>query len=179
MGLRTLAWGAVSKNIFEGRDLRTGEILQWQVRPQKIGVVLFLSTRCPNSRAHLEEIKKTAPLYPEFSFVAIHSNADESEDEARGYFKKHALPFPVLRDKDSQIAERLKALKTPHVFVLNAEGEILYQGGVTDSADPVRAKRFYLQEALRDIKEGKTVQTPEGRTLGCRMVRAKEMRNEW
>lgn len=149
-----------------------------EIKPGARGtVVVFLSAKCPCSDSHVQEVKSLSQEHAGFNFVAVHSNVDEDRDTAAAYFKKASLPFPVIRDEGARIADEFKAFKTPHAYVLSAEGEILYKGGVSNSKDCDKADRKFLREALDDLKAGRTVKTPEGRTLGCVISRGEK--NEW
>lgn len=140
-------------------------------------VVIFLSAKCPCSNSHIEAIKALAKDFPNTRFVAIHSNFDEDQASTESYFKNVDLPFSVIQDVKSQYANQFHALKTPHAFVLNSKGDLLYQGGVSDSHDFKKSKHQYLREALNDLKKGQAVQTKEGRTLGCVITREDD--NAW
>lgn len=165
------AAGSSSSHI-KGLDLYT--LRSTQVSPGKMGhVLIFLSAKCPCSDSHVTELKSLSKEYPQFSFVAVHSNLDEPQDMSLSYFKRINLPFQVLEDKELALAEKYRALKTPHVFVLNRDGQVLYRGGVSDSQTFSRSTRRYLREALSDIVSGQPVKTASTRTLGCVIPRRK------
>jgi peroxiredoxin len=107
----------------------------------------------------------------EVRFVGVHSNSDESSEEAAAHFRQAALPFPVIQDEGSRLADQLGALKTPHVFVIGKNGELLFQGGVDDSHDAARASRLYLKAALQSLRAGKTPEITQARSLGCLIKR--------
>jgi len=154
----------------QGEDLLTGK--KTEAVPKTKGlVVTFLSARCPCSNSHVPLIEKLSQEFPEFQFVAIHSNADEPKDQAQKYFKDAHLTFPVIEDEKSKWANQLKASKTPHAFVMNSNGDILYKGGVTNSADAPSAGQQHLKEALTDIQAGNKVRKAEARSLGCAISR--------
>ena len=111
-------------------------------------VVVFMSAKCPCSNSHVKIMKTLASEFKEFSFVAIHSNSDEDLALSKNYFKSIDLPFPTLEDKNGKIADEFKALKTPHAFVINPDGQILYKGGVTSSTHGETADKHFLQDAL-------------------------------
>lgn len=139
-------------------------------------VAVFVSAKCPCSDSHIKELKALAKDYPDVRFIGIHSNNDEKE-VAPAYFKQADLPFPVIEDKDGHWAEAFKALKTPHAFLINDKGELLYRGGVSDSHDFAKAEHLFLRDALADVKAGHAVRKPEGRTLGCVISRGET--NVW
>lgn len=154
-----------------GIDLLTKKTVAVDIAAKKAVVVVFLSARCPCSNSHVTELKKLSEEYPEFNYVAIHSNTDEDAALSTKYFKEKNFSFPVIQDNDAQLADHYKAYKTPHAFVLNAKGDILYQGGISNSADCQKADRFLLREALVNLHNNEKVKTPEGRTLGCVILR--------
>ncbi len=138
-------------------------------------VLLFLSAKCPCSASHEPVL---ANLYREFSgqgfqFLGIHSNGDEPESLVRAHFQSAKLPFPVLRDPGSKLADELGAYKTPHAFVLDPRGEIVFQGGVDDSHTATKAERHHLKDALIALKEGRKPDPSVVRTLGC-IIKRKE-----
>lgn len=140
-------------------------------------VVVFLSAKCPCSDSHIIEMKSLKTDFPDFNFVAVHSNVNEGEEVTTQYFKKVELPFPVVQDEKAEIANQFQALKTPHAFVVLPDGKVAYQGGVSSSKRFENADRKLLREALDDLQAGKTVRTPEGRTLGCVIERGEK--NVW
>lgn len=172
VGLTLSANAATTPFQIEGTDLLGGEKISVAAAEKKGMVVVFLSAKCPCSNSHVTEMKSLYKDFPDFEFVAVHSNADEPA--AKAYFEKIALPFRVIEDKDFALANQLKALKTPHVFVVDQEGKTLYQGGVTDSKKLERANKKYLRAALTDVHEGRAVAIAEGRTLGCEISRGEK-----
>lgn len=143
-----------------------------KVEPNKKGlVVVFLSAKCPCSNSHIQELKNLVNEHKDFSFIAVHSNSDESPDLAKTYFASVHLPFPVVQDFNSKWADLFGANKTPHAFVVTPSGQIVYQGGVTSSNNAPTADQRYLHEALEDVSKGRAVKTPLGRTLGCAITR--------
>ena len=153
-----------------GLDLRSGQITSISLsEPSKANVIIFVSARCPCSASHeksmTELYKKYSPLG--FQFIGIHSNSDEPIHETEQHFKKSNLPFPIIQDDGAKIANELKALKTPHVFILSPKSEVLFQGGIDDSHLAENAKQFYLIEALEALTTGKPLLKKEVRTLGC------------
>lgn len=86
-------------------------------------VVVFLSVTCPCLNSHIPELISLAEAYPDFAFVAVNSNSNETLAPAQDYFKAAKLSFPVIQDQDSKLANQFKALKTPHAFVLKKKNQ--------------------------------------------------------
>ncbi len=142
-------------------------------KPSRGTVVLFLSAHCPCSASHEPSVRELFEKFSRkgFEFVGVHSNQDEDRKCTTEHFTKSALPFPILEDAGAKLANRFGALKTPHAFVVAPNGEILYEGGVDDAHDRNTAKKFYLNDALTQISEGKSPEVKRTRTLGCMIQR--------
>jgi len=132
-------------------------------------VVAFISANCPCSASHeaaLEALhRKYEPLG--FKFIGVHSNQDEPAAKAAEHFRASPIRFQILSDSDAKYADIFGALKTPHVFVVSPNGEILYQGGVDDSHTAAEAKNHPLADALAKIAGGEKPEISRTRTLGC------------
>lgn len=137
-------------------------------------VVVFLSSKCPCSASHEKILKDLALSAKNFRFIGIHSNTDENEALTEAHFKEAELPFQVIQDDNAKLANHLGAIKTPHTFVFNNKGELVYQGGVTDSHIGPQAKKQFLKEVIEDIQAGVLPRHKEGRTLGCYIQRGDE-----
>ena len=155
-----------------GQDVVKSEQVKVEIpEGDKAQVVVFLSQKCPCSNSHIEELKKLAKDFPDVRFVAVHSNLDEDPAKVKEYFTKIDLPFPVVQDDNNKIADRFKAMKTPHAYVM-VKNEIVYRGGVSDSKNYRPENRLYLREALEDLKNQRPLRMPEARTLGCAIPRS-------
>lgn len=174
--LSATCWASPLPLKVNGRDVLTGQdvTVALSANRKKGLVVIFMSATCPCSMSHIEELKALERDFPGFAFVGVHSNAGEAKEPSHAYFEKVKLPFAVIRDSDYKWADQFKALKTPHAFVVQPDGEIAYQGGVSNSHDFTRADRKFLREALDDLEHGRDVKTKVGRTLGCAITRGEK-----
>ena len=172
-----LASASIPGNI-KAQDVISGKALEINTRPtESLGsVFVFMSSKCPCSNSHVSVLKNLAGKFTKFNFYAVHSNADEPVADAQKYFRKAGLPFPVVQDSDTKLADLMQAFKTPHAFVLDNKGEILYQGGVTNSSNAPSADENFLDEVLSDLTAGKPARMSEGRTLGCVILRKNEIK---
>lgn len=166
---------ALTLQSFKANDIINKKELSFAFPSQhKNTVVVFVSAKCPCSASHEEILKNLSKDYKEFNFVGVHSNSDETPDVTFKHFSESALPFSVIQDEKNTLANKLGALKTPHAFVLNQNGEVIYQGGVTDSHVGPNAKKQFLKEVLEDLRQGKEPRHKEGRALGCYIQREDE-----
>jgi peroxiredoxin len=77
----------------------------------------------------------------------------------------------VLIDSDSATARLYAAKTTPHMFVINPEGRIVYAGAIDDrpgaSADETRKAKNYVRTALTAATGGAIVDPANTTPYGC------------
>lgn len=82
-----------------------------------------------------------------------------------------ASPTAALLDPEGTIARLYQAKTTPHMFVIDPAGKLIYQGAIDDkpTADlaDVKTARNYLNDALNAAMAGKPVATANTRPYGC------------
>jgi peroxiredoxin len=83
----------------------------------------------------------------------------------------HAAPTAVLLDPEGKLGRLFNARTTPHMFVIDPTGTLIYAGAIdnrptTDTAD-VRGADNYVSDALTAAMAGKPVATPYTRAYGC------------
>lgn len=140
-----------------------------EVRPAeeaKGTVAVFLSSLCPCAKSHEPVLTELANRFKDYKFIGIVSGQDV-ENEVTEHYAKAQLPFPVILDPKSQLANRYGALKTPHVFIIHREGKCLYRGGIDNSKEAPRATEPYLKMALEDLNANRELRFKETRALGC------------
>lgn len=82
-----------------------------------------------------------------------------------------AKPAEVILDTDQAIARAYEARTTPHMFVIDPAGTLVYAGAIDDkpTADPkdLESANNLVLAALDDLKNGRPVATPESEPYGC------------
>lgn len=77
----------------------------------------------------------------------------------------------ALMDTAGVIGRRYEAKKTPHMFVIDAEGNLAYQGAIDDNRSArqqaVEGARNYVREAVKALLKGKSVEIPSTEAYGC------------
>ncbi len=83
----------------------------------------------------------------------------------------HAGPTAALLDPRGEVGHLYEARTTPHMFVIDPNGKLIYQGAIDDrsTADPddVKGARNYVSEALSESMAGKPVMSATTRPYGC------------
>jgi peroxiredoxin len=146
-------------------------------RDAKAVVVVFVGTQCPINNAFMPRLAELQRAYAPkgVAFVAINANVQDTPDRIREHTKKHALPFPVLRDEAAGVADQFGAQRTPEAFVLDATRKVCYQGRIDDQFgigfQRPQPTRRDLAEALDDVLAGKAVRQPTSAVAGCVIAR--------
>lgn len=95
-----------------------------------------------------------------------------SNEEANELTKeKGAAPHAVLIDETGTVGRAYDARTTPHMFVINPQGNIVYMGGIDDKnstreAD-LKTARPHVDIALQEALAGKPVSVATSQPYGC------------
>ncbi|HEY2103278.1 MAG TPA: thioredoxin family protein [Chthoniobacterales bacterium] len=77
----------------------------------------------------------------------------------------------LLLDADGKVGRSYNARNTPHMFVINPEGKIIYEGAIDSKATPnpndIASSTNYVKVALDESMSGKPVSTANTRPYGC------------
>ena len=93
----------------------------------------------------------------------------EQAEKKMSEWKTHQTA--LLLDSDAKAARAYSAKNTPHMFVINPEGKIIYEGAIDSKATPnpgdIPSSTNYVKAALDESMAGKPVTTPSSRPYGC------------
>ena len=82
-----------------------------------------------------------------------------------------AAPTAVLLDPTGKVGRAYGARTTPHMYVINGEGALVYMGGIDDQPtarlEDLKRARNFVDEALSEIAQGKPVSATASRAYGC------------
>ena len=104
-------------------------------------------------------------------WLAINSNKQNTPEKNRQTAEKWQITRPILADADAAVARSYSAKTTPHMYVIDKEGTLVYAGAIDDKpdADPktLQGAKNYVLAAVTEIHAGKSVSTPETKAYGC------------
>ena len=87
------------------------------------------------------------------------------------------ISYPILVDESGEVGMNYGAKTTPHMFVIDAKGMLVYKGAIDNApggkVEGGGEKINYVEAALADIKAGKPVATKETKSYGCSVKYAK------
>jgi len=92
--------------------------------------------------------------------------------EENAYLKEmNAAPTAVLLDPTGALGHLYDAKTTPHMFVINPQGILIYNGAIDDhptsDASDIPHSQNYLSQALEEALAGKPVAVATSRPYGC------------
>ncbi len=84
---------------------------------------------------------------------------------------RKASPTAVLLDADGVVGRLYEARTTPHMYIIDASGTLVYMGGIDDKASTqyadVKTAKNYVRVALDELRRDQVVSTPVTRPYGC------------
>jgi alkyl hydroperoxide reductase subunit AhpC len=94
-----------------------------------------------------------------------------AEDENAYVKQVSAAPTAVLLDPTGQLGHLYDAKTTPHMFVINPQGTLIYNGAIDDrptsDLSDINGAKNYVSQALDEAMAGKSVSVPTTRPYGC------------
>jgi hypothetical protein len=140
---------------------------------------------CPFVRAHYDsgnmpklqqEERAKGVVWLTINSASANRQGDLPADQIEQFLKdEHANPTAYLRDPEGTVGRLYGAKTTPHMFVINPDGKLIYEGGIdnlanTDPSDipsDIPAATNYVRAALDESMAGKPVSVATSRPYGC------------
>lgn len=147
----------------------------------RIVVLEWTSDACPYSHKHydsgnMQRLQAKAARAGVVWFTVMTAPHDSAEymtaAEVRAWRRKvHSHAAAVLLDTDGRLAGAYEAKTTPHMFVIDRSGRLVYMGGIDDRpyTDPasLQGATNYVALALAELKAGRPISHPVTRPYGC------------
>ena len=84
---------------------------------------------------------------------------------------RQAAPTAALMDPDGAIGQAYGARTTPHIFIVDPKGTLVYAGGIDSipsaRAEDVKTATNYVNQALGEVFGGKAIGAAATRPYGC------------
>jgi len=146
----------------------------------KTVVLEWTNAECPFVKKHytgnMQALQKTAAR-DGIVWLTINSGAPGKQGHVDGaganaiVKAKGAAPAAYLLDPQGSIGRAYAAKTTPHMYVIDPAGKLVYMGGIDDTptADPADLKtaKNYVTAALADLKAKRAVQVATSKPYGC------------
>jgi len=159
----------------------TGETRRLSDYAGKIVVLEWTNNECPYVRKQYDSgnMQKTqkAAFDDGVIWLVIHSSAEGEQGHvtAAEALKlketERSSETARLLDDDGTVGHLYGAKTTPHMFVIDQNGVLVYQGAIDDapSANPnsVDGAKNYVREALDALEKGETIAIADTKPYGC------------
>jgi len=159
----------------------TGQSVSLADQRGKLAILEWTNHDCPYVRKHYETGNMQALQKETTAQGVIWLTLISSSPGTQGYVTpkqaddltatRKASPTSVLLDPTGVVGKAYGATNTPHMYVIDKNGLLVYAGAIDDRPTTRRADvlgaRNYVRAALEDVAAGRQVQTPATRAYGC------------
>jgi hypothetical protein len=147
----------------------------------KIVVLEWTNDGCPYVQKHygsgnMQPLQKAAAA-DGVVWLSVISSAKGAQGHVTGpeadklTVSRGAAPAAVLLDPEGTLGRLYKAETTPHMYIVDKTGTLVYMGGIDDkpNSDPaaIKGARNYVRQALDELRAGKPVSEPVTQPYGC------------
>ncbi|MBA2542605.1 MAG: redoxin family protein [Deltaproteobacteria bacterium] len=111
------------------------------------------------------------------AWLAINSGAAGKQgnalDDNTAAVNSWSMAHPVLRDESGVVGKMYGATNTPHIFIVDKTGTLVYAGAIDNSPDaegksaPDGKLVNYVDATLADLGAKRAVKTPVTKAYGC------------
>ena len=136
-------------------------------------VVAFLSVGCAYSNSYNTRLNQLAQQLgaraggKKVALFAVNANAGEGMAEVRRHAASQSYQFAVLKDDGGKVANAFGATKTPEVFFVGSQGNVLYHGRIDDDTEGTSIQRQDLLVAVDESLAGRPVRISQTKAFGC------------
>ncbi len=147
----------------------------------KIVVLEWINFDCPFVQKHYNS-KNMQSLQLKYTkqdviWLTICSSIESKQgnftnDEINNRSKKHNAKFTAyLVDSNGKVGKMYEAKTTPHMYIIDKAGKLVYAGGIDDKAstdlEDIKGAKNYVIAALDELLAGKNVSVQSSKPYGC------------
>jgi peroxiredoxin len=163
---------------FTGTDIN-GKTVKLSDYKGKIVVIESYNSDCPfchnqyggATQALQKQLTDKGVVWLLVNSVSPHNSSHRTPAQARQEWTDLKIAATAWIDDSSGTIGHLYGMKTtPHVFVVNKDGTLVYDGAMDDHPDTdhdPRTARNYVKEAVNDLLAGKPVEVSQTKPYGC------------
>jgi peroxiredoxin len=159
----------------------TGDALSLDQYRGKTVILEWTNHECPYVRKHYGAENMQALQKQTTADGIVWLSVISSAPGSQGYLEgpealqiaadKGAAPTAIVLDPKGEIGKMYDARTTPHMYIVDPDGRLVYKGGIDDKpttrqAD-IETATNYVKLALSELAAGKPVSNPSTRPYGC------------
>jgi len=138
--------------------------------PAPFTVIIFFSKHCHCLTAHDERLRHLDARYRSsgIQFFAVDSEVSSTLSGDREEASQRSYPFPILMDPMGRLARALGAQSASYAVVLDARGDVRYEGGIDSDKTHLRDDAIpFLADAIDDLLANRPLRLAATSTVGC------------
>jgi len=143
-------------------------------------LVIFSCNTCPFVLGWEDQFPKLGGMAKNLNIgmALVNSNTakrdnEDSLEEMKKHYKEANYNCAYVLDEENQLADAFGAKTTPHVYLFDADMQLVYRGSVNNKYElkSKEATDFYLEKALKALANGEKVAPADTREMGCSIKR--------
>ncbi len=142
----------------------------------KFVVLEWVNPECPFVKKHydssnMQATQKAAEAKGAVWLSVSTGSGGDASELASWVKEKGAAPTATLLDTDGKLGKAYGARTTPHLYVINPEGKLVYAGAIdnkpTANKADIKGATNYVTAALTEAMAGKPVTKASSEPYGC------------
>jgi peroxiredoxin len=143
----------------------------------KVVVLEWFNPDCPFVKKHHEKNKTMATTWAKFQdknvvWLAVNSGAPGKQGHGVERNQKavadYGISYPVLMDEAGLVGRTYEAKTTPHMYVIDAAGTLVYRGAIDDNPSPgTLGETNYVAKCVEELLSGGNPKPKETKSYGC------------
>jgi len=153
-----------------------GKIVKLDDFKGKIVVLEWFNYECPFVQYHYDKASTMTDLAKKYKdknviWLAINSTKHQNTGQNKEFAEKHKVSYPLLDDRAGKTGKAYGAKTTPHIFIVDAVGNVAYDGAIDNAplGKTPEGKELvnYVDKALDELTAGRGVTTKKTQPYGC------------
>jgi peroxiredoxin len=179
-----LAWGVSASAVgvgaaapeFKLKDLDGREVSLKSLAGKTV-VLEWVNPECPFSDRHAREktMSNLAKKYGKVVWLGINSTSSTHANylepaKHKAWVSENGVPYSILYDSSGDVGRAYGARTTPHLFVIDPQGKVAYNGAIDDDPrgkNAQAARRNYVDGGLAAALSGKAIDPAVTEPYGC------------
>lgn len=147
----------------------------------QVVVLEWLNFECPFVKKHYESGNMQKLQAEETKNGIVWLSVVSSRKDKQGYYepkemnarkeKEKSAATAIVYDTDGKVGKAYHAKTTPHMYVIDSTGTLVYKGGIDDKpstdVEDIATAKNYVKAALEDIRAKRKVAVSDTNSYGC------------
>lgn len=152
---------------------QNGEEVSLDDHDGKIVVLEWFNSDCPYVKRWYQDGRMTQLARKhagqDIVWLAINPTPGHDQEHNKKIAEEWEIDYPILTDADTKVSKTYGARTTPHMFIIDKEGTLVYDGAIDDDprGDKGEEANNYVDKAIDELLAGDSVSQQETKPYGC------------